>query len=145
MIEAWLRWFFLIEKLAGKRLGEKFTRFHILTTPWFNIYLHKLEAPNKHPHCHDHPWHFWTLLLFGGYWETLKGKTYWRNPGDIMFRPAKTKHNVVTKGVSWSIILTSGRIRKWRIIEEEDADCRSSGSPMRPEERGNGGRTSWSY
>lgn len=33
------------------------------------IFLHKMEAPDPGIDLHNHPWTFWSLVLWGGYWE----------------------------------------------------------------------------
>jgi hypothetical protein len=116
-IDRWLRRNFFHKEIGWTEIGEEFTRFTLLKTRWFTIYLHKLDAPQWHPECHDHPWHFWTLILWGGYWESSKQGLHWRGPGRILYRTAKFQHNVVTKGVGWSIILTSHKKRDWGFMK----------------------------
>lgn len=45
------------------------TRIRLIQTPWFGIYLHKIETPDPRPTLHDHPWPFWSFVLWGGYDE----------------------------------------------------------------------------
>ncbi len=33
------------------------------------VFLHKMEAPDPGHLLHDHPWHFWRIVLKGGYTE----------------------------------------------------------------------------
>lgn len=33
------------------------------------VFLHKMEAPDPGRWLHDHPWHFWRIVLKGGYVE----------------------------------------------------------------------------
>lgn len=100
--------------IGWQDIGEEFTRFAILKTRWFNIYLHRLYAPNWHPECHDHPWGFVTLLLRRGYLERVGDKDYRRRPGQVLYRPATFAHNVITPyGTSWSLIFTGPQSRKW--------------------------------
>lgn len=103
------------KQLGWKEINEDFIRFQLVKSPFLNIYLHRLDAEIEHPNCHDHPWHFWALILWNGYREYIKGKWYWRGPMSILYRPALSLHNVVTKSgqPSWSIIVTSGKNRDW--------------------------------
>jgi hypothetical protein len=117
-----LRKFFPFKELGWE--NEEFTRFQILKTPWFNIYLHRLVAPTWHPQCHDHPWHFWSLILFGGYFEWFNGRLTRHRPGTVLYRPARSQHNVVTVGVCYSIIVTSRKVRNWQMIG--DHTCRAN-------------------
>ncbi len=116
--ERLLRKVFPHREIGWEDIGEKFTRFTLLYTPWFRLYLHKLEAPRAHLSCHDHPWNFIALLLSGGYWELQDHSWCWRRPGNILLRPARTRHNVVTNGVSWSVILTGRKFRSWGLTED---------------------------
>ena len=97
-------------------IGETFYRFQLAKTKWFNVYLHYLIAPNEHPQCHDHPWNFLAIILFGGYTEFRNGKWSWKRPGSILYRPATTQHNVVTFGANWSIVITGPKIREWGLV-----------------------------
>lgn len=108
-----LRRLFKHEDIGWKPIGETFYRYDILKTKWFNLYLHELDAPNWHPHCHDHPWWFVTLLLWRGYIEETVRGTKRHYPGSILYRPAEFSHNVITKGVSWSFVLTGPKSRTW--------------------------------
>jgi hypothetical protein len=102
--------------IGWEEIGEEFTRFILLKTPFFTIYLHRLIAPNAHPECHDHPWTFLAILLKGGYWE-FNDKFGWirRYPGEILYRPAEFSHNVLTPldVVSWSLVITGPKRREW--------------------------------
>lgn len=101
------------DEIGWKDIGEEFTRFTLLKTPWFRVYLHRLKALTQHPECHDHPWAFVTFLLWGGYWEYHAPDWTWRRPGSVLYRPAEWTHNVVTDGVSWSLVVTGAKKRRW--------------------------------
>lgn len=102
--------------IGWKEIGEKFTRYTLANTRWFRVYLHQLDAPEWHPQCHSHPWDFVALLLWRGYYEQIEGKVHRRRPGSILWRPAETIHNVVTKGTSWSLIVTGPKRREWSLL-----------------------------
>jgi hypothetical protein len=44
-------------------------RWRLIQTPWFGIYLHRLNKPDPRPTLHDHPWPFVSVILHGGYTE----------------------------------------------------------------------------
>jgi hypothetical protein len=111
-----LKKLFKYQDIGWKEHGETFYRYTILKTKLFTIYLHQLDAPLMHPQCHDHPWHFWTIILSGGYLERTDKNEIWRHPGTILYRNAKHTHNVITKGTSWSLIITSHKVRSWGFI-----------------------------
>src|SRR5579872_5760324 len=107
------------KEIGWTEIGERFTRFTLLKTRWFNVYLHKLWAPDWHPECHDHPWSFLAIILAGGYWEQTSSACVWRRPGSVLYRPAEFTHNVVTRDafgfphINWSIVITGPKRRSW--------------------------------
>ena len=102
------------KEIGWAEIGEKFTRYALVKTPWLSVYLHQLDAPNWHPECHDHPWGFVTILLRGGYLEKIGTKVFHRRPGFILFRPATFAHNVITPfGTSWSLVFAGPKSRDW--------------------------------
>lgn len=108
------------KEIGWKEIGEEFTRYVILKTPWFQILLHRLWSPNWHPSAHNHPWSFVTIILRGGYIERVpKGWSRWRGPGSLLYRPAEFAHNVATGGsVCWSLVITGPKRRQWQFVDE---------------------------
>jgi hypothetical protein len=50
--------------------GRTYLRRWALTVDWLgSIKLHRMDAPDPGEDLHDHPWHFWSLVLWGGYTE----------------------------------------------------------------------------
>ena len=101
------------KEIGWKEYDETFYRFIVIKTRWFNIYLHKLTVPIPHAQCHDHPWSFLAIILWGGYWELHDGAWHWRGPGSVLFRRAEFDHNVVTLSTNWSLVITGPRKRAW--------------------------------
>lgn len=114
-LEPWLRSHLPLKELGWTEIGEKFTRFVLFKTRRLSVYLHKLDAPVRPPECHDHPWHFWVLVLGHGYYEEMRGRVVWRRPGEVFYRPAVSLHNTITVPgrPNWSVIVVSGRRRNW--------------------------------
>ena len=105
------------KEIGWKDIGEEFTRWSVLKTPWFNVYLHRLFCPSFHPNCHDHPWSFVTLILWNGYLERIGDEFFRRRVGSILYRPAEFSHNVVTPyGTSWSLVITTNKKREWGFL-----------------------------
>lgn len=44
-------------------------RLRIIQTPWFGVYLHRMDGPDSRWTLHDHPWSFVSFVLRGGYIE----------------------------------------------------------------------------
>lgn len=53
--------------------GIYLTRWRIVQTPWFGVYLHRFDGPDSRPTLHDHPWNFRSIVLRGGYTEFVPG------------------------------------------------------------------------
>lgn len=90
--EAWLRRRLTFRELGWEEIGEKFTRFVLFKCRWFSVYLHKLDSPVENLKCHDHPWHFWAFVLWGGYFEEMGCQTAWRPAGSVLYRTASPQH-----------------------------------------------------
>lgn len=116
------------KELGWTDIDEVFFRWTLFNTPWFKVVLHRLDAETWHNDCHDHPWDFLAILLWGGYYEKLDSKQeirsigrrvaksiWWRRPGSILHRPAETRHNVTTKPgqPSWSVVVMGKKKRGW--------------------------------
>ena len=103
-------------EIGWQEIGEKFTRYQLVKTPWWIVYLHQLDAPRLHPECHNHPWRFVAIILWRGYFEQIGTRIYRRRPGDVLYRAAEFSHNVYTEGTSWSLIFTGPRCRDWGFL-----------------------------
>lgn len=44
-------------------------RLRIIQTPWFGMFLHRMDGPDPGEDLHDHPWPFISIILKGGYVE----------------------------------------------------------------------------
>ncbi len=49
--------------------GVYLARLRIIQTPWFGLYLHRMDGPDPRLTLHDHPWNFHSIVLRGGYVE----------------------------------------------------------------------------
>ena len=63
----------------------------------FNILLNEMLADDHGDGVHNHTFPYVTIILRGGYWETLDSGKYWRPPGYIGFRSANNLHRVDIK------------------------------------------------
>jgi len=113
-------WFdiFPHEEIGWTEVGEEFTRYRLLVTPWFRVFVHRLHCPQWHPQGHDHPWSFVAIVLKGGYLERTQEGKFWRGPGSVLFRPAEFVHNVVTGSkTNWSLVITGPKRRQWGFVD----------------------------
>ena len=63
----------------------------------FNIILHEMLDDDHGEGVHSHLCPYITIILCGGYWETLKDGKHWRSTGYIGFRSANNLHRVDLK------------------------------------------------
>ena len=63
----------------------------------FNILIHEMLDDDHGNGVHTHMCPYITIILSGGYWETLKNGKHWRPPGYIGFRSADNLHRVDLK------------------------------------------------
>lgn len=128
-------------KLVLEDGTEYIDRWHLIPrNRWFNIYLHKTMS-DDYRILHDHPWDNISIVLKGGYYETVPAVEYsehvnpffwakvvrWRKPGSIICRKAHwPPHSlslatvveslvprVIKKRVCWSLFITGPRKRDW--------------------------------
>lgn len=118
MIERWLLKHVPHEVIGWKEYNETFIRWFVFQCRWFEVYLHKLHAPEWLPECHDHPWNFVSFVLRRGYTELLNradGAVLLNHePGAIIYRKATDAHVVYTpNGPAWSLVVVGPNVRKW--------------------------------
>ncbi len=109
-------------------------RWFICTTKWGNLYLHKILRSDDDPDPHDHPWNFWTLILWRGYfdmqyaWDVLRKERYLSNaektkPLRFYFRKAEHCHQVklINSKPAWTLVFL-GKYdidREWGFVKED--------------------------
>lgn len=88
------------------------TRWVILKS---KLFIHCFHRSDLDPYLHDHPWDFWSLILWGGYWEETKEGFKWYCPLTLLKRSAEYQHRVeIPKGKTcWTIIWCGPKIRNW--------------------------------
>lgn len=89
----------------------------------FALMLHQFLRPDADTCPHDHPWAFFTLVLWGGYDESyrpdlgLTGEVEQRNrPGILLYRPAHFTHRVtrlLNGRDCWTLVLRLKKERTW--------------------------------
>ena len=106
-------------------IGDKNSRFAVM--------LHKMHRPDDDACHHDHPWSFWTFVLWGGYVEDVTHRTEvnppyadwgtvietvkrrFNRPGMLLFRRATHTHRIhkLPKGSCWTLVLRFKYKRAW--------------------------------
>lgn len=105
--------------------GTYLTRWRLIRTPWFGIYVHRMTGPDPRLTLHDHPWSFLSMILRGGYVErrldpyTLKVEEqrtvrWWNRVR------ATDGHSIRTllRNPTWTLCLVGPEVRMWGYVEE---------------------------
>lgn len=89
------------------------TRYTLFACAWFSVKIHVFHR-SDHDTMHDHPWWFWSLILWNGYVEeTPRGSCKFR-PLRLLWRPAHTIHRVVLdRGTAVTLVVTGPKFRGW--------------------------------
>lgn len=109
----------LIANRNPEKRGRPFLkRWHLVPkNTRLNVYLHCFVDDDDTTYgLHDHPWDFWSFILWRGYVEWLPdGVRKRRWPLSVAWRPAETRHAVklIEGRPSWSIIVTGPIRRNW--------------------------------
>lgn len=105
------------------------TRWRLIQTPWFGIYLHRFDGPDPRPTLHDHPWPFLSIILRGGYdervrtepdasgyWETYLRPIRWFNA-----KSALGLHSIrrLHRNPTWTLMLVGRRQRVWGYLDDD--------------------------
>lgn len=100
------------------------TRWRLIQTPWFGVYLHRMDGPDPRATLHDHPWRFVSLVLRGGYVERrLDPLTMEVDEARSVTRanvmPAAGAHAIVRllRAPTWTLLLVGRRRRTWGYLE----------------------------
>lgn len=67
-------------------------------------------------HAHSHPWNFFSIILWGGYYETIYKNgilnTKWRGIGSIAYRNYNQVHNIDLNGGKAITLFIRGKQKK---------------------------------
>lgn len=137
LILNWIRKLFLVKEIISKQGVVHFRRYELLSTPWFNLYIHHILESDQDQDLHDHPWDFQSLIMKGAYLEIVKTvssnftKTLVQMhlPGDVVSRNAEDAHKIKLLSESvWTLVLTSKPHRDWgyRKLNNKEFDSNNS-------------------
>ena len=120
------RWaFMLVFKVkAEDGVGTYLWRLRMIQTPWFGIFLHRInEADYQDPH--NHPWSFFYSLVLKGWYE----EAVWEGEDDKFLKYAwKQRHGMLSlhringdqfhriinlKKPTWTLLLVGPRVQQW--------------------------------
>lgn len=82
----------------------------------WSLKLHLFYRPDGDSCLHDHPWRFWTFILWGGYVERVheRGEVTCR-PLTLHHRPASYRHTILRlrRRTALTLVLTGPPERSW--------------------------------
>jgi hypothetical protein len=95
-------------------------RFTILKISNFHIRIHKILSEDKTPFYHNHPFHFLSIVINGGYTEEIlhngKVKTKQHNSFAFIFRNKNTYHKIASvKPNTKTLFFAIGNTKKWNL------------------------------
>jgi hypothetical protein len=98
----------------------------------YRLTVHKMHRPDADTCCHDHPWGFVSLVLWGGYVEEVEREhpgiregnwrgdymvreRRWNRPGTLLLRPATWCHRIASlpRGTCWTLLIRAPERREW--------------------------------
>lgn len=124
LINKVIRKLLLVKEIVSLEGEVHFRRYRLISTPWFNLYVHNILKSDEDKYPHDHPWDFKSLILSGSYQETMTLSpnvkygddtyTVTNEPGMLVEHKAEDTHQLtlLTPEV-WTLVLTTGRWRLW--------------------------------
>lgn len=61
-----------VKKIKSNNGVLHFSRFAIVETDLFSIYIHRIHKSDRDEHLHNHPWPYLNIILSGSYSEAYK-------------------------------------------------------------------------
>ena len=113
--------FMLVKKITSKEGVVHFTRWSIIETRLFNVYIHRITQLDKDKDMHDHPWNFWSIILWGGYVERVSfqsgrfSSVTCRRFLHVAYREKDTPHMIerLLSKVTYSFVVTGVDRDRW--------------------------------
>lgn len=108
----------------GERVGRPectYLKRWYFETPWWSIRLHHWLAGDDPRYLHDHPWNFWTIVLWGKIYETTRfGPNTSRTLLDgFQWFNARYFHTVSVVKPTWTLMITGPKTRYWGFLVDD--------------------------
>lgn len=106
--------------------GIYLTRWRIVQTPLFGVYVHRFDGPDPRPTLHDHPWNFLSIVLRGGYAEFTPGDREGIYAVPRLVRRFNRKRatdlhwiSQLNRTPSWTLMFVGRRKRVWGYFDRD--------------------------
>lgn len=101
--------------------GPYLVRYRLISTPWFGVYLHHILRSDQDQEKHDHPWSFFSWVLWGSYREFLADEDYrtrcvHRRWLSFAKRTCDQFHRVELDRPVWTLILVGPKTKEWGFL-----------------------------
>ncbi|MEW6270437.1 MAG: hypothetical protein AB1689_14195 [Thermodesulfobacteriota bacterium] len=137
-------WQALVERLVRRaqrtpylHLDGYMERFWLFRSRWLSGRIHNILRSDLDRDLHDHPWHYATVILRGGYVEVTEAGERWYGPGSVLLRRATHLHRLVLppgvatttlfvhtrKRRDWGFATASGWVHWRRYVEERGEEA----------------------
>jgi hypothetical protein len=122
MLDRFVNWLLAVLKRERFEIGRKGDVYLTRWTLWGQrfgpggkLFLHRFHRSDYEGGFHNHPWHFWSLILGPGYWEHTASGRHWYGPGRLLNRPASWRHRVEIRpgGWCWTLVWTGPKVQGW--------------------------------
>ncbi len=113
--------------------GPYITRWHLIRTKRFRVFLHRIHRADKDRHVHNHPWpRAFALVLWGGYQEAIwaGGKKFlsWNLAGatsTAAFKEGRYHRITYVLPNTWTLFFAGPRSRDWGfLVDGQHTPCR---------------------
>lgn len=99
------------------------TRYKLIRTPWFRVFLHRIYRPDLDRDLHNHPWpRAFAVILRGGYRESVHGDHFWGFSHKAVavstraFLPGRYHRITHVKPHTWTLFCAGRRSRDWGFL-----------------------------
>lgn len=108
----WRHWAFMEGFQVTHRGKPYLDRLRIVQTPLGGIYLHRIHEPDLGKAPHNHPWRLMTLVLSGGYTETI-----WDTPSEhgVVWDRRRARFSLGTISLDQAHRITSVEGKLWTL------------------------------
>jgi len=112
---------FEIKRILGCEKHLYMTRTILLRTRWGKLMINYFHRSDEDRALHDHPWTFYSLILWRGYLEHTRGGVQRIRPRRIIKRKPWWTHRVelIDAKPACTLVWTGRRVRVWGFHTEE--------------------------
>jgi hypothetical protein len=121
-----LSWLPIEKQEIGRNLDIYLTRWRLWggkTDGRCRVFLHHFHRGDEDEVPHNHPWAYWSLILWGGYFEATPCRLgreilIWFGPLSFLSRAASWAHRVVLPPgrKCWTLVWTGKKTQSWGFL-----------------------------